>query len=708
MTKNGFTKVYLGVLYGQDIGGVSGLEEELELQVKGLASIEQIDAEKCNGCDICVSACPEITMSLDTIVSSRNEYSACRVACPAGVDMRSYMHLFRSGKLDEAAAVLREYLPLPAVTGRVCPHFCETECARNDVDEAVNINSVERFIADYSLKQKAKPVKKKYAKKAAVIGSGPAGLSAAYFLVRMGYPVTVFEQQKTLGGMLRMGIPEYRLPRKVLDTQIDYIKDLGVEFKTDVTIGKDKTIDQLKKEYGAVFFATGNQLSRKLDIEGVKSDGVLRGLDFLKEANLKKNVRVGNRVVVIGGGNVAVDVALTALRLGAKEVEMACLEKGKEIPAYKEEIEQAKAEGVKINEGWGPQKITSAGKKVTGIELVKCTSVFDKSGKFNPAYDNKTKKSLKADMVILAIGQSADFSLAPKTMKIAANNTVKVDEVTLETSMAGVFAGGDNINPAGSVVQAIANGKRAAESIDRYLQGKDLKKGRTAAPNKVQKPPKEGMPQLTRCQTPVNKVMKVAGNFNEVKPGFDRRTAKQEAYRCMTCGSMAVINAIDACRTCRYCEMACPQKALLLAPVKKIKPHVLIAKTWDEVAKWIGCGPEVLKATVEQYNADCDKGYDSLFVKDRVHLMPLRTPPFYVMRSNSDYLDTIGGIKINEKMEVLNDKGKNFPGLYAAGVITGGWQADCYCDVTAGAASGYAVNSGRIAGESATEYIKKK
>jgi len=396
------------------------------------------------------------------------------------------------------------------------------------------------------------------------------------------------------------------------------------------------------------------------------------------------------------------------LRLGAREVEMACLEKGKEIPAYKEEIEQAKAEGVKINEGWGPQKITSAGKKVTGIELVKCTSVFDKSGKFNPAYDNKTKKSLKADMVILAIGQSADFSLAPKAMKIAANNTVKVDEVTLETSIAGVFAGGDNINPAGSVVQAIANGRRAAESIDRYLQGKDMKKGRTAAPKKVQNPPKDGMPLIARNATPVNKMTKLTGNFTEVKPGFDEETANYEANRCMTCGSMAEIKVESNCVMCRACELNCPQHAIAPLPVKKIEPVVKIAKNWKEMADWIGCNPGVLKATIDEYNNFCDHGRDPIFGKRNELLIPLRQPPFYAVKGNSDFLDTIGGIKVNEKMEVLNKEDLPIPGLYAAGVITGGWETESYCSPLSGEASGFATNSGRIAAENAAKFVSRK
>lgn len=681
-----------------------GLERELRIQTQGLMSIEQVDHELCNGCGICVNSCPVGAIDLDTVVADKGEFSPCRFACPAGVDMRRYLYLLRIGRVDEANNVLREFLPLPAVTGRVCPHPCEAECARNEVDEAVNINSLERFVADYWLKEKAQPVPKKYTAKTAIIGSGPAGLACAYFLTRMGYPVTVFEAMPVLGGMLRMGIPEYRLPKKVLDAQINYIRDMGVEFKTGVTIGKDITFEKLKKDYQAIFFATGNQLSRRIELEGGELDGVLWGLDFLRDVNLENEVKVKDKVVVIGGGNVAMDVALTALRLGAEEVQLACLESGDKIPAYKEEIEQAVAEGVSINEGWGPQRILGDGKMVTGIELVRCTKVFDAKGKFNPSFDKKTTKTLKADMVILAIGQAHDFSLAPKSMKITENGTVQIDPITLETSLPGIFAGGDVVTGAASVVKAIADGNTAAVSIDRYLRGEDLKKGRSSKPEKVKKPPQEGIPKMARMQTLLMSVDNIAGNFEEVKLGFNEDTAKQEVQRCLTCGSRAILNYVDDCRICKSCEINCPVHAIYVAPVKKIEPHVKISDSWDEIAKWMEADPQVLKTTIDKYNAGCDQGYDPIFAKDRKFLVPLRTPPYYAIKSNSDFLDTIGGIKINEPMEVLDKQGKPIPGLYAAGVAAGGWQGDTYCVVLSGAASGFAINSGRIAGENAFKF----
>ncbi|MFC2070659.1 FAD-dependent oxidoreductase [Chloroflexota bacterium] len=529
-------------------------------------TVERIDPELCNGCGVCVNSCTMDVLRLDTLVADKEELPPCRLACPAGVDMRRYIHLLREGMVEEAIAVLREALPLPAVTGRVCPHPCESDCARKEVDEAVNINSLERFVADYLLREKAKPVRKIYTAKAAIVGSGPAGLAAAYELAKMGYPVTVFEALPALGGMLRVGIPEYRLPKNVLDAQINYIKDTGVEFKTDTAIGKDITLDGLRKEgYDAVFFAIGAQLSSKLDIEGTGLDGVLWGLDFLRDTNLKQKTKMKGRVLVIGGGNVAIDVALTALRMGADDVQLACLESNEEMPAYEEEIRQAIDEGVGINVSWGPKRILGDGKKVTGVELVKCTSVFDKQGRFNPKYDEKVSKTIEADTVILAIGQASDLSLVPKGVKTTKEGTIQVDPITLETAVPGVFAGGDVAAAQGAVVEAIAAGKKAAISINRYLKGEDLKAGRGERQRRVMKPPQKDIESEERQITPLLTVNKRRGNFKEVKEVFDDDTMILEARRCTTCGSRAVITYPLECMACDGCELDCPQDAIYVS-----------------------------------------------------------------------------------------------------------------------------------------------
>jgi NAD-dependent dihydropyrimidine dehydrogenase PreA subunit len=249
------------------------------------------------------------------------------------------------------------------------------------------------------------------------------------------------------------------------------------------------------------------------------------------------------------------------------------------------------------------------------------------------------------------------------------------------------------------VVKAIADGNIASVSIDRYLRNKNLKKGRGSKPRKIENPPKEGIPKMVRMQTPLMSVNKRSGNFKEVKIGFNEDTAKKEAERCLTCGSRAIITYVEECRLCKSCETSCPVHAIYPAPVMKIEPHVKISNSWDGIAKWMGTDPKVLKETVDEYNAACDKGFDPIFAKDRAYMVPLRAPPYYAIRSNSDFLDTIGGIKINERMEVLDKQDNPIPGLYAAGVVAGGWQGDTYCVILSGAASGFAINSGRIAAE---------
>ena len=680
---------------------VPGLERELRLQAdQGTMHYARVDRELCNGCGVCTDSCPLDIIRLDTVVPERNELTACRSACPAGVDMRRYLYFLKQGMIKEAIDVITESMPFPAITGRVCPHFCESECARKDVDASVNINGIERFLGDLLLAERRMPTQRSSEKKIAVIGSGPAGMACAYFLARQGYAVTVFEAMSTFGGMLRMGIPEYRLPRDVLDAQIDLIRDLGVEFVHSVKIGTDITFEKLNEDYQALFIATGNQLSRRISLDGIDSERVCWGLDFLRDVNLNKEVKVGEKVVVIGGGNVAVDVALSALRLGAHNVKMVCLETGEAIPAYPEEIQQALAEGIVIEEGWGPHSITP-----TGIELARCLSLLDETGKFNPCLDEKESRVLEADTLIFAIGQAPDLSSMPKGLNVTKNGTIEVDPITGQTTLPGVFAGGDIVSGASTVVSSIEAGKRAAVSIDRYLRGEDMVTGRDTVFEEVTKPPKEGITKLVRLEKSVLPLDERVKNFREVTAGFDEEMAYEESLRCMTCGSRAVINPVEECRLCQACERNCPQKAVSLQPAKTANPYIRIADTWEEIAQWMGVDPNSLKSTIAEYNSICEKGYDPVFRKDRRHLVPLRTPPYYAIKMGVDYLDTIGGIRINERMEVLDKKDIPIPGIYAAGIDTGGWVGDTYCIRTTGTTFAFAINSGRIAGESAVKKI---
>ena len=539
-------------------------------------AIKQIDDAKCIGCGVCVNSCSMDVLRLNQFLIEKEEITPCRSACPAGVNMRGYIYLLTEGKLEEAMALIREALPLPAITGHVCFHPCEKECARKEVDEAVNINALERYVADYWLQEKAKVAPRIYLKKVAIIGSGPAGLAAAYELVRTGYPITVFEAQPLLGGMLRTGIPEYRLPENILDAQINYIKGMGVDFRSGVAFSKDLTLSELRKnEYEAILFAIGAQQSRRLEIEGARLPDVLWGLDFLREVKLKRKVRVKDRVVVVGGGNGAIDAALTALRLGAKDVRIVCLECREEMPAHEEAINTAMDEGIGLSVSWGPKRVVGDSRRVEGIELVRCLSVFDDAGKFNPRLEEKATRFMEADMVIFAIGESTDLSALPREMKTN-NNHIMVDPVTLETSLPGVFAAGVAVAGPGSVVEAIASGKKAALSIDRYLRGKDLKVGRETEAKRVKKPPREGVEKRGRQAISLLPVDQRKSNFHEIKIGFDKDRAEREERRCMACGSRAFIKYLDDCMTCYTCEKDCPEKAIFVSP-----EHVL-----PKVSSW--------------------------------------------------------------------------------------------------------------------------
>ena len=536
-------------------------------------SIETINLERCTGCGTCINACPMDVIRRDF---DREEISPCSAACPAHIDIRGYIRLMTLGKFDEAIALMREANPIPAITGHICFHPCEGECARQHVDEAVNINGLERSLADYWLNEKPTPALRIYQSKIGIIGSGPAGLAAAYDLGRMGYPVTVFEKDFDPGGMLRTAIPEYRLPGNILTAQIGYIEGLGVAFETGVAFGKDLTLDGLKsKGYEVVLFALGAPQSKKIAIEGADLEGVLWGLDVLRSVRLKKKVTIGNRVTVVGGGDVALDVAMIARRLGAKEVKLVCLESREGMVAHKESLEAAIAEGIEINPGWGPKRLVGANGRVAGIELIRCLSTLNRYDEFKPTFDETTTQTIESDTVIFAIGQSTDLTCLP--VDIENDGTcVKVDPLTLETTVPGVFAAGVIVPGAGqgSVIQAIAAGKEAAVSMDRYLRGEDLKAGRGDKPRRVKKPPLEGVDLRPRQKAKLLPVDQRKGSFKEIKEGLEREAAEEEALRCMGCGSKAFIKYLDDCQCCEACEHDCPNEAIYVSP-EKYGPLVL-------------------------------------------------------------------------------------------------------------------------------------
>ena len=497
---------------------------------------------ECKFCGACVEVCPTGALMDKDLrwPASEEDIVPCKHTCPAGIDVPRYIRFISEGKLAEAAAVIREKVPFPSVLGYICHHPCEDECRRGKVNEAMSICALKRFAAERDTGlwkanlRKAPPT----GKRIAVVGSGPAGLTAAYHLARKGHSVTVFESLSELGGMMRIGIPEYRLPREVLEKDIEDILELGVDMKTGVNIGEDLSLKDLENQYETIFLATGAHLSRKLKIEGVELEGVLWGLDFLKDVNSGRDVKVRSRVLVIGGGSVAIDVARTALRLGAKEVQLACLESREEMPAHEWQIEEAIEEGVILNVSWGPKRILGDGNGVTEVELIRCTSVFDDEGRFNPSFDEEETASIETDMAIIAIGQASDLSFLDEESQIqATRGTIEVDEDTLQTGVSKVFAGGDVVSEPASVIEAIAMGRKAAVSIDKCLGGDGVIDETLIEPEKLNHwlGREEGFVDKSRVQISYLPLEKRLRDFSLVELGFDEEVAVGEAKRCLRC-----------------------------------------------------------------------------------------------------------------------------------------------------------------------------
>ncbi|MEW5760303.1 MAG: FAD-dependent oxidoreductase, partial [Candidatus Thermoplasmatota archaeon] len=508
-----------------------------------------VSKEQCRFCCTCVEVCPTGAL-LDKKPLSKDELLPCKKNCPADIDIPGYIHAISEGKFEIAYKIVKEKVLFPSMIGRVCFHPCENHCRRREVNEPIAICSLKRFLGDNFNSEKLAP---KYSndkasefshrsnsslfhrnpsyplyydeKKIAVIGSGPAGLACAYYLAKKGYKVSIFEEQKELGGMLRYGIPSYRLPKEILKRSIEEIIE-GIEVITSKRIND---ISSIKEKYDAIFIACGLQKSKRL--MGIE-DNVILGLEFLKKVNNGEKIEVGKKVIVIGGGNVAIDVSLTALRLCAEEVNVVCLEKREEMPAFDYEVREAIDEGINIYNALGPKKVIFENGIIKGVEFVKCTSVFDEKGRFAPTFDENIKKTIYGDQVILAIGQSLESSFLNNIS--LSNGFIKVNE-RMETNEKGIFAGGDAIGNKQSVIDALVSGKRAAIEIDKYLGGD----------GNIDETPKkfefhlcnvsEGFAGMKREK--INKIDlgKRRKSFEEVELGYNESSAINEAKRCLYC-----------------------------------------------------------------------------------------------------------------------------------------------------------------------------
>ena len=469
----------------------------------------------------------------------KKDRAPCRIACPAQVDAQGYISLTSQGRFKEALALFRETTPFAGVLGRACSHPCEVDCLRGRFDDAVSVCSIKRFMADQELetgREKVSPVKPDKPEKVAVIGSGPAGLSCAFDLAGLGYPVTVFESAPRAGGLMRYGIPEYRLPERVLDHEIALIEESGVHIKTDAPV--DRVDDLFKQGYRAAFLATGAWKSLGLNVPGEDAAGVVYALDLLRQVNSGERVDTGKKAVVIGGGSVAVDAARTALRLGAEDVHLVCLEcldlQSKDrMLASPEEIEEAREEGVFIHPSLGVKELLLKDGRVSGVKTMDCTSVRDEDGTFNPRFSEcEFPLTLEADWVIVAIGQATDNAVLPEGIELSEQGTLLVNPLTLQAKGERIFAGGDAVTGPVDIISAISAGKKGAVSIDRYLRGEDLEKGRRLPAVSIRE-----RVELKSLPSPVTGPEQ-RGAFKEVDLGFDKNTVLEQAGRCLQCGTL--------------------------------------------------------------------------------------------------------------------------------------------------------------------------
>ncbi|SEQ90426.1 NADPH-dependent glutamate synthase beta chain [Treponema bryantii] len=528
----------------------------------------------------------------------------CKTACPAHIGIQGYLKMASEGRYTEALELIKKENPFPAVCGRICNKRCEAACTRGTIDEAIAIDEVKKFIAQKDLDAKVRFIPKKvipsnrgeFSQKIAIIGGGPAGLSCAFYLAEKGYRPTVFEKNKVAGGMLVYGIPSFKLEKDVVAAEIDVMKEMGVEIKTGVEVGKDVTIAQLREQgYKAFYIAIGCQGGRKAGVPGEDAEGVMTAVDFLRTVADDHNFKVSGKTVVVGGGNVAIDVSRTAWRCGGTDVQQFCLEQRNEMPATVEEIEEAEEEGIKINCGWGPKEILTENGKVKGIVFKKCVSVKDETGRFNPKYDEADTLTVECDNVFLSIGQAIVWGdmLAGSNVELGRGNGVIADGVTYQTAEPDIFAGGDVYTGPKFAIDAIAAGKKAAVSIHRFVQphstmtiGRDKREFIELNKEDILV---EGYDNTPR-QVPGSKT--TDSKFAETKLCFTEEQIKKETARCLSCGQSIVDE--NKCIGCGVCTTKCAFDA-----IKLHREHPKASRMTKSEDKLKAILPNILKREVK-------------------------------------------------------------------------------------------------------------
>lgn len=576
------------------------------------AYVAHVDKEKCVACGRCVEYCPAGAVKLgqklckkdgseveypkqelpdnvkwgedkwdpdyrdnNRINSHKTGTSPCKAACPAHIAVQGYLKKASQGKYQEALALIKKQNPFPAVCGRICNRRCEDACTRGTIDEAVAIDAVKKFIAEQDLKAETRYIPPvvipasihmdHFPEKIAIIGGGPAGLSAAFYLAEKGYRPTVFEKSDKPGGMLQYGIPSYKLEKDVIEAEIDVMREMGVEIKTGIEAGKDVTLKELREQgYKAFYIAIGCSAGRKPGVPGEEAEESLTAIDYLHEANLGGTSYTG-RVVVIGGGNVAIDAARVSARSGAQSVSMFSLEQEKEMPASNLEVYEAREDGVKIENGWGPKEVLTADGKVTGIVLKKCTSVFNAEGEFAPVYEENETITVECDRVIFAIGQKTVWGdlLAEEKVEFK-GPAIVADKLTFQTGQPDIFVGGDVYTGPKFAIDAIAAGHYAAESLHRFVHGAHMTIGRNHWEfNELNKDDirVENYDNSSRQIEGVDPAV-AAKSFRDAHLTLTEEQVKKETARCLGCGATIVDE--NKCIGCGVCTTKCEFDAITL------------------------------------------------------------------------------------------------------------------------------------------------
>ena len=576
------------------------------------AYVAAVETEKCVACGRCVENCPAGAVKLGQKLCTKDGFiqyprqelpdevkwgpekwsidyrdknrincygtgtAPCKTACPAHIAVQGYLKLAAQGKYREALQLIKRENPFPAVCGRICNRRCEDACTRGTVDQAVAIDEVKRFIAQQDLDAETRFVPEKvipkvdgeFAEKIAVIGAGPAGMSCAYYLAEKGYRPTVFEKEARPGGMLMNAIPSFRLEKDVVEAEIDVLRQLGVEFRCGVEVGKDVTIAQLRQEgYKGFYVAVGLQSGGRLPVPGGDAENVISGVDFMRDVNLRDKKSLSGRVVVIGGGNIAADVARTAVRCGAENVSLYCLEGYDEMPMGEEDRSECERDGVAVYAGWGPREVSVEGGKAAGVSFVKCLKVKDENSRFAPVYDENTVQVAPCTTVLFCIGQKAEWRelLSGTAVEFDPNGTAKADPVTYQTAEADIFVGGDAFTGQKFAIDAIAAGKQGAVSLHRFVQGATLTIGRDRRQfieldKKSALIAVDSYDNTPRQRVGYNEALR--NSFRDKRVAFTAQQVRAETARCLGCGASIVDP--NKCIGCGVCTTKCAFDAIHL------------------------------------------------------------------------------------------------------------------------------------------------